>query len=92
MASPPASAVPSEPAHSVEEMSPNELASVTEIARLLGVPKRTAARYVNREDFPKPLDELATGRIWRSADVEKWGRTHLPLPRPGRPRKRPKEK
>jgi hypothetical protein len=67
-------------------MSPNELASLSEVAAILGVPKRTAARYVDRPDFPAPADELEVGRIWRIADVEKWGRKTLPL-RTGRPPK-----
>ncbi len=67
-------------------MSP-ELAGLAEVAELLGVPKRTAARYVQRPDFPDPVDRLAAGPIWRRADVEAWGKERLPLP-PGRPRKR----
>jgi hypothetical protein len=67
-------------------MSPDELASLAEVAELLKVPKRTAARYVEREDFPDPIDELRVGRIWSRADVVAWGK-RLPL-RPGRPSKR----
>jgi predicted DNA-binding transcriptional regulator AlpA len=65
---------------------PPELASLAEVAEILDVPKRTAARYVKREDFPEPVDRLAVGPIWRRTDVEQWGRDHLPLPT-GRPRK-----
>jgi predicted DNA-binding transcriptional regulator AlpA len=64
-----------------------ELASVKEIAAMLAVNKRTAARYVERDDFPEPVDELAVGRIWRRSDVEEWATKHLPLSRPGRPPK-----
>jgi prophage regulatory protein len=67
-------------------VSPDELAGLSEIAKLLGAPKRTAARYVERADFPEPFDRLATGRVWLRADVQAWGKKHLPLP-PGRPRK-----
>jgi predicted DNA-binding transcriptional regulator AlpA len=65
----------------------DELASVKEVADILGVSKRTAARYVDRADFPEPLDVLAAGRVWRRADVEKWAAATLPLKRTGRPRK-----
>jgi prophage regulatory protein len=65
-------------------MSEHELASIAEIAALLGVPKRTAARYSERDDFPAPVDVLSVGRIWRRSDVEQWAKTHLPL-RAGRP-------
>ena len=60
-------------------MSPNEIASVAEIAAMLKVPKRTAARYVNRADFPAPYDTLEVGRIWRRRDVERWAKKYLPL-------------
>jgi hypothetical protein len=67
-------------------MSPDELASLAEVAELLKVPKRTAARYVHRDDFPAPVDELAVGRIWSRADVLAWGKSNLPL-QSGRPPK-----
>jgi predicted DNA-binding transcriptional regulator AlpA len=68
-------------------MAPQELAGVAEIAEILGVTRRTAARYSERDDFPAPTGQLARGRVWRRRDVEKWGAKHLPLPRPGRPPK-----
>jgi len=67
-------------------VSPDELAGVSEIAQMLGVPLRTAARYVEREDFPEPYERLARGRVWRRDEVEAWGRENLPL-RTGRPPK-----
>lgn len=70
-------------------MSPDELASVAEIAEMLGVTERTAQRYADRSDFPAPVDVVAAGRIriWRRKDVERWGKRTLPLPRTGRPPK-----
>jgi prophage regulatory protein len=68
-------------------MSPDELAGLAEVAEILGVPKRTAARYVQRGDFPEPLDRLASGPVWLRTDVQAWGRDHLPL-RTGRPPKK----
>ena len=62
------------------------LAGVSEIAELLEVSRPTAARYVERHDFPAPLGELARGRVWLRADVEAWAKANLPL-KPGRPRK-----
>ena len=67
-------------------VSPEDLAGLAEIAELLGVHKRTAQKYIDRPDFPEPAGRLARGRVWLRADVERWGREHLPLP-PGRPRK-----
>ena len=73
------------------EMSPAERAMLQEVAEILGVHKRTAQRYIDRKDFPAPVERFRGGRVWRRSDVERWGRKHLPLPRPGRPRKQPKE-
>jgi hypothetical protein len=67
-------------------VAPDELASLAEISAMFEVTKRTAQRYVERPDFPAPIERLATGRIWRRSTVEAWGRDHLPLPQ-GRPRK-----
>jgi prophage regulatory protein len=68
-------------------MAAEDLAGVAEIALMLDVSRATAARYVQRDDFPAPIGELARGRVWRRADVERWGKKHLPLPRTGRPPK-----
>jgi predicted DNA-binding transcriptional regulator AlpA len=67
-------------------VSPDELAGLSEIVAMLGVTKRTALKYVAREDFPEPIDRLATGRVWRRSEVRAWASAYLPLP-PGRPRK-----
>jgi hypothetical protein len=63
-----------------------KLAGLAEVAQLLGVSKRTALTYTGRSDFPKPLERLASGPIWSTPDVLKWGKATLPLP-PGRPSK-----
>ena len=67
-------------------MSPDHLASLAEIADVLGVHKNTALRYTARDDFPAPLDRLAVGPVWRIGDVEEWAAKTLPLTG-GRPRK-----
>jgi prophage regulatory protein len=68
-------------------MMSEDLVGPSEIAELLGVTRRTAARYMKRPDFPKPLGRIAASPIWRHRDVEKWGEEHLPLPT-GRPRRK----
>jgi predicted DNA-binding transcriptional regulator AlpA len=60
------------------------LAGLAEVAALLGVSKRTATRYTNRDDFPAPLARLAAGPIWLEDDVRKWQQTTVV--RRGRPR------
>jgi predicted DNA-binding transcriptional regulator AlpA len=69
-------------------MAREEVVSIDEITEMLGVVKRTAFRYANREDFPAPVATLAAGRIWRRADIERWANERLPLPsgRPHKPR------
>ena len=67
-------------------MSPAELAQLAEVAEILGVSRATAARAVDRDDFPAPVDVLATGRVWRRRDVERWSNKNPPRGR-GRPAK-----
>jgi prophage regulatory protein len=65
-------------------MRPQDLVGFSEVVELLDVPRRTAARYVARPDFPAPYVRLAAGPIWLRAAVERWAKAHLPL-RAGRP-------
>jgi predicted DNA-binding transcriptional regulator AlpA len=69
-------------------MVSEDIVGVAEIAKLLNVKPRTAARYAERPDFPTPI-RLARMRVWNTSEVRAWGEEHLPLPRPGRPKKRP---
>lgn len=68
-------------------MTPDEVAGFAEVAQIFGVTKRTARKYVGHATFPEPLGRLASGPVWRRADVEAWGAANLPL-QTGRPRKR----
>ncbi|MEP6909524.1 MAG: DNA-binding protein [Actinomycetota bacterium] len=69
----------------------DEFVGLSEIAASTSVTKRTALRWVERDDFPPPLGRLATGRIWRGTEVEAWAQENLPL-RVGRPAKREEPK
>lgn len=72
-------------------MAADDLIGVTEIARVHGVAKNSAWRWTKRAgDFPEPALELASGRVWRRADVEAWAKRTLPLPA-GRPRSRDRD-
>jgi predicted DNA-binding transcriptional regulator AlpA len=68
-------------------VSPDDLVSASGIAGLLKVSLMTAHRYSQRQDFPEPLGFAAGSRVWLKADVDAWGKAHLPLP-PGRPPKK----
>lgn len=61
-----------------------KLAGVAEIAALAGVSRQRADQLTKHPQFPRPVAELAMGKVWREADVQ----TFLDTPRPpGRPRK-----
>ena len=64
-----------------------ELVGLSEIAKLQQVARNSAWRWSRRPDFPEPVARLASGPIWRRAEIEAWASAHLPL-QPGRPRKR----
>jgi len=63
-----------------------KLAGLTEIAGLAGVSRQRAAQLAGHPDFPKPVDRLAMGPVWREADVTKF------LDTPRKPGRKPKEK
>jgi predicted DNA-binding transcriptional regulator AlpA len=72
-------------------MAKERLLTLATMAELLGCDRTTAWRYTQRDDFPAPVAELPTGRVWDAAAVKKWGR-RLPLD-VGRPsRKKGKRK
>ena len=63
----------------------SHLVGLTEIATLLGVTRQRAGQIArDYEDFPAPVAELASGRIWETAAVEGWAEAH-PVRPPGRP-------
>ena len=45
-----------------------------EIELALGVSRQRVQQLVNRDDFPRPLERLAMGAVWRRRDVERWAR------------------
>jgi predicted DNA-binding transcriptional regulator AlpA len=61
------------------------LAGLAEVADFLGVSKRTASRYVTRNDFPAPVARLRSGPVWLEDDVRRWAVPEVPVRR-GRPR------
>ncbi len=51
-----------------------DLMGVTEIAAMLGVSGQRVSQLSRTRAFPEPVAELAAGRVWLRADVEKWAR------------------
>jgi predicted DNA-binding transcriptional regulator AlpA len=62
---------------------------MAELASILGVSRQRAAQLaVEHADFPQPLAELRSGRVWDEAAVRAWVDAH-PYRPPGRPRRSP---
>lgn len=59
------------------------LMGAREIEARLGVSRQRVQQLVSRDDWPKPYDELAMGKVWRIEDIEAWITDHRPdLSRP----------
>ena len=50
----------------------NTLVGITEIAKRLRLSRHRAHVLAIRDDFPRPVEGLAQGRVWKAADVEHW--------------------
>ncbi|MEX0991612.1 MAG: hypothetical protein WD004_05015 [Actinomycetota bacterium] len=50
------------------------LAGVAEAAKIMGWDKRRVVTYLDRGTFPAPIATLASGRVWRAADIEAYAR------------------
>ncbi len=51
-----------------------DLVGLTEIAEMLGISPQRVDQLAATESFPEPVAELAAGRVWKRADVEKWAK------------------
>jgi predicted DNA-binding transcriptional regulator AlpA len=52
-----------------------DLVGVTEVREILGVSRQRVHQLIrDREDFPEPVAELASGRVWLRKDIEMWAR------------------
>ena len=61
------------------------LAGVAEAADVLGWDKRRVVTYIDRGSFPEPVQSLASGRVWRRADVEDYAADWRARHRPRKP-------
>ena len=61
------------------------LAGVAEAADVLGWDKRRVVTYIDRGSFPEPVQSLASGRVWRRADVEAYAADWHARRRPRKP-------
>ncbi|GAA3348713.1 hypothetical protein GCM10020358_68190 [Amorphoplanes nipponensis] len=44
--------------------------------RLGGVSRQRTYQITCRDDFPRPVADLAQGKVWFAEDVDDWIRTH----------------
>ena len=51
-----------------------DLVGAQEIADLLGVSRQRVYQLANLPDFPRPVADLAQGRVWLRADVVAWAK------------------
>jgi hypothetical protein len=51
------------------------MAGVAEAAQVMSWDKRRVITYVDRGSFPKPVQALASGRIWLRTDLEEFARS-----------------
>ncbi|MCU1451944.1 MAG: hypothetical protein JWN46_90 [Acidimicrobiales bacterium] len=49
--------------------------STPEIAELLGISRQRVDQLSRTDGFPPPDAELAIGRVWARATIERWART-----------------
>lgn len=45
-----------------------------EIAHYLGVSRQRVTQLASRPDFPAPTAVLASGKVWRTEDIEEWAK------------------
>jgi hypothetical protein len=70
----------------------SHLVGLTEIAAMFNVSRQRASQIArDYDDFPEPVAELASGRIWETAAVKAWAEAHRDR-RPGRPATDPSRK
>ena len=56
----------------------NRLVGLNEIAARLNVTKQRVHTLAGRPEFPTPRAQLAQGRVWNAADIERWIQQHRP--------------
>jgi predicted DNA-binding transcriptional regulator AlpA len=55
---------------------PLHLVGAREIRDLLGVSRQRVYQLAGRDDFPRPVAALASGKVWRIEDIQAWIAEH----------------
>ncbi len=50
----------------------HHLVGLTEIAAMLGVSRQRVHQLAQGADFPRPIADLASGRVWETVAVAQW--------------------
>lgn len=53
---------------------PQDLMGIAEIRTLLDISRQRADQLTRRPDFPRPVAELAMGKVWDGESVREWAR------------------
>jgi len=57
-------------------VTPAPLLGVSAIGRRLALSRQRVHVLAARDDFPRPVHDLETGRLWRASDIERWIAKH----------------
>lgn len=60
------------PGRAAKPKKPGTLAGTKDAMEILGVPRSTLNRWLERDEMPQPIDVPAGGPIWYRADLEKF--------------------
>lgn len=53
---------------------PQDLMGIAEIRALLEISRQRADQLTRRPDFPRPVAELAMGKVWDGDAVREWAK------------------
>ena len=56
----------------------HHLVGAREIAAMLGVTRQRVYQLSQEPGFPPPVAELGLGKVWETADVERWAAQNRP--------------
>jgi prophage regulatory protein len=56
----------------------HHLVGAREIAAMLGLTRQRVYQLSQESGFPEPVASLGLGKVWETADIEKWAAEHRP--------------
>jgi predicted DNA-binding transcriptional regulator AlpA len=49
-----------------------DLVGISEIAEMLGVTNGRVSQLTHEDNFPKPLDRIKAGPVWKRQTIQRW--------------------